>query len=289
MSSNLLKANYVSNEGQSARVIDSNRLVEERIQQLTAVIEEMPPESFEAEFAEGLDAAQVERLLADGEMTQEEAAAAVIHPQVQVDTAAIEQEARERADEIINQAKDEARQIIDDAISESNATHQKASEDGYSEGYNKGYTEGLQKNAAMEKQLQEQQAQMEAEYERQLEEIEPMFVDQLTSIYEHIFHVEFAGNKDIVFHLIQDAVRKIESSKDFIIHVSKEDYGYVSMQKKALLAGVAHAANVEIIEDMTLSEGECLIETGGGIFDCGLGTQLAGLEKELKLLSYTKE
>ena len=61
------------------------------------------------------------------------------------------------------------------------------------------------------------------------------------------------------------------------------------MQKKALLTGVAHAANVEIIEDMTLSEGECLIETGGGIFDCGLGTQLAGLKKELKLLSYTKE
>ena len=61
------------------------------------------------------------------------------------------------------------------------------------------------------------------------------------------------------------------------------------MQKKALLAGIAHAANVEIIEDVTLNEGECLIETGGGIFDCGLGTQLSGLEKELKLLSYVKE
>ncbi len=288
MSSNLLKANYVSNEGQETRVIDSNRLVEERIQQLAATIEEEPAETFESGFMEGLDAEQVERLLADGEITEAEAEA-VTHPMPAVDTAAIEQEARERAEEIVAQAKEEAKQIIDDAISESNATHQKASEDGYSEGYNKGYTEGLQKNAAMEKQLHEQQAQMEAEYERQLEEMEPMLVDRLTAIYEHVFHVQFAENKDIVFHLIQDAARKIESSKDFIIHVSKEDYGYVSMQKKALLAGVAHAANVEIVEDMTLSEGECLIETGGGIFDCGLGTQLAGLEKELKLLSYMKE
>ena len=288
MSSNLLKANYVSKEGQNTRVIDSNKLIEERIQQLAAVIEETPEENFETEFAEGLDASQVERLLADGEITEAEAAA-VMHPVVQVDTAAIEQEARDRAEEIVNQAKDEAKQIVDDAIAESNATYQKAAEDGYSEGYNKGYTEGLQKNAAMERQLHEQQIQMEAEYEKQLEELEPMFVDKLTDIYEHVFHVQFAENKDVVFHLIQDAVRKIESSKDFIIHVSKEDYGYVSMQKKALLAGIAHAANVEIIEDVTLNEGECLIETGGGIFDCGLGTQLSGLEKELKLLSYVKE
>lgn len=288
MSSNLLKANHVFNEGQNTRVIDSNKLIEERIQQLAAVIEETPEENFETEFVEGLDASQVERLLADGEITEEEASEAM-HLAVQVDPAAIEQEAIDRAAQIVNQAKDEAKQIIDDAIAESNATYQKATEDGYSEGYNKGYTEGLQKNAEMEKQLHEQQAQMEAEYEKQLEELEPMFVDKLTAIYEHVFHVQFAENKDVVFHLIQDAARKIESSKDFIIHVSKEDYGYVSMQKKALLAGIAHAANVEIIEDVTLNGGECLIETGGGIFDCGLGTQLYGLEKELKLLSYVKE
>ncbi len=286
MSNNLLKASYVTNEGNKTRVIDSNKLVEERIQLLATVIEESTDEDFEAEFAEGLDASQVERLLGEGEEADETEGA---HRVPHVDTAAIEQEARERAEEIVNMAKEEAKQIIDDAIAESNEVFRKASEDGYAEGHNKGYTEGLQKNAAMEKQLHEQQMQMDAEYEQKLTELEPMFVDKLTAIYEHVFHVQFAENKDVVFHLIQDAVRKIESSKNFIIHVSKEDFGYVSMQKKSLLAGIANAADIEIIEDMTIGEGECLIETGGGIFDCGLGTQLAGLTKELKLLSYIKE
>lgn len=40
------------------------------------------------------------------------------------------------------------------------------------------------------------------------------------------------------------------------------------------------------MKDITLGKGECLIETEGGIFDCGLGTQLSELRQKLKLLSY---
>ena len=45
-------------------------------------------------------------------------------------------------------------------------------------------------------------------------------------------------------------------------------------------------STVEIVEDMTLGKGECMIETESGIFDCGLGTQLSELRQKLKLLSY---
>ena len=46
---------------------------------------------------------------------------------------------------------------------------------------------------------------------------------------------------------------------------------------------------MEVIEDISLRKNECLIETEGGIFDCGLGTQLAELSRKLRLLSYEKE
>ena len=59
------------------------------------------------------------------------------------------------------------------------------------------------------------------------------------------------------------------------------------MQKKQFSGGaVAPNATVEIVNDITLGKGECLIETEGGIFDCGLGTQLSELRQKLKLLSY---
>ncbi len=62
------------------------------------------------------------------------------------------------------------------------------------------------------------------------------------------------------------------------------------MQKKEIQAeSVAGNATVEIIEDISLRKNECLIETEGGIFDCGLGTQLSELSRKLKLLSYEKD
>ena len=61
------------------------------------------------------------------------------------------------------------------------------------------------------------------------------------------------------------------------------------MQKKALTEGaVSGRGVVEIIEDVTLRKNECMIETDGGIFDCGLGTQLEGLTNKLKVLSFEK-
>ena len=46
------------------------------------------------------------------------------------------------------------------------------------------------------------------------------------------------------------------------------------------VSGISAADSTEIVEDMTLKPNECFIETGGGIFDCSLETQLSGLKRE---------
>ena len=90
----------------------------------------------------------------------------------------------------------------------------------------------------------------------------------------------------MIYYLIQSALKTIDASSGMMIHVSKDDYGFVSMQKRELLSGISGAENVEIVEDGTLQPNEAFIETGGGIFDCSLETQLKGLKKMLCLLSY---
>lgn len=115
-------------------------------------------------------------------------------------------------------------------------------------------------------------------------------MDTITGIYEHIFHVELNSYREILTYLISTTMRKIEGNRNFIIHVSKEDYPYVSMQKKQIAAGAtASNSSVEVVEDLTLGKNECLVETEGGIFDCGLGTQLKELGQKIRLLSYEKE
>ena len=59
--------------------------------------------------------------------------------------------------------------------------------------------------------------------------------------------------------------------------------------RKQIAAGtVAPGSTIDIVEDNTLSQNECLIETENGIFDCGLGTQLSELKQQLVLLSYER-
>lgn len=117
--------------------------------------------------------------------------------------------------------------------------------------------------------------------------MEPQLVEAITGIYEHVFSVELHSYRDILVHLIASTLRKAEGNKDFLVHVSREDYSYVSMQKKQLQAILAgNGVTLEVVEDMTIAKDECMIETEGALFDCGLGTQLEQLRCKLLLLAY---
>ena len=75
--------------------------------------------------------------------------------------------------------------------------------------------------------------------------------------------------------------------KNYLVHVSGTDYLYVKEHKEELLQETSgeHIV-IDIVEDHTMKETECTIETENGIYDCGLGTQLGELKKKLRLLSY---
>ena len=283
MSNNLLKSRYVMVESPERRVIDSNQQVADRIQELAAELEDA---SVDADgFSLGLNAEKVELLVHDDEEEGDTEPSSVIQA---ASTEELLASAQADADEIIEEAQAEAEQIISSANAEAEQIRALAEKEGHEKGYNEGYQAGLSEVESMRNEVMEKEKMLQEEYDKKIEELEPMFIDTLTDIYEHIFHVRFGDTKNVIFYLIQDAVRKVEGNSSFIIHVSKEDYGFVSMQKKELLAGASAADGAEIVEDMTLKPNECFIETGGGIFDCSLETQLAGLKRELKLLSYTK-
>ncbi|MCR4892458.1 MAG: hypothetical protein K5989_09790 [Lachnospiraceae bacterium] len=278
----MVKWNYVNFNEPKKLVIDSNRQIADRIE---ALAEEMASDNVSADdFSEGLAAEKVE-LLMDGEEEYAEDGSPLF---IQREPEPAVPDVQEQIDAMLSDARAEADSIIAGAKAEADNIRAIAEEDGRAKGYEEGYQSGMAETQALKEEYENLQASLESDYQKRISALEPMFIDTLTDIYEHIFHVRFAENKDIIFHLIQNAVRKVEGNSAFIIHVSKEDYGFVSMQKKELLSGISGAENAEIVEDMTLKPNECFIETGGGIFDCSLETQLSGLKKELKLLSYTQ-
>ena len=272
LSSNLLKKGFTKLSEDDARVIDTNELVAKRIRELSA---KMQKES-NTGFVSGLAADKVEAPVTDPEEEETDFTPSGNVIKAGEDLQKLKEDAEAEAQKIVEDARAQAESILQDARSQAEAERADIQEAARRQGQQEAQAEADRTEAARE-----------AEYQKRLDELEPEFVDTITGIYEHIFHVDLHSYREVLCYLISTTMRKSEDNRSFLIHVSKEDYPYVSMQKKQISVGaVAPNATVEIVKDITLGKGECLIETEGGIFDCGLGTQLAELRQKLKLLSY---
>lgn len=326
---NLLKRGWNTINEEQVKVIDSNALVEKRIKE-AAEMQTHNLEQIPVDMVDGIDAFTVASLIGDQENTKEgetenpegeleatdegeevdDGLEPLLFPKEEVGEEAGDEkgfrpsiikaaapssvlrmdEQEKEMQKKLQAAKEEAERILAEAEEKAEEIRWAAHEEGKKAGYNDGYADGLAQMVEKEKALKQKEAQIETEYQKKIDELEPQFVAALTEIYEHIFKVDLKEHREIIVHLISDTIRKTEGSKDFIIHVSKEDYPYVSMQKK-ILQSAANVPNatIEIVEDLTLEQSACMIETGGGIFDCGLGTELKELTAKLKLLSYEKK
>lgn len=289
LSSNIYKGScyYGEKNASHKRVIDTNELVAARLETLTELLKQKQgAASLTGEgFVQGLQAEDVSALLADGGVE-----GSTIIKAEQPDGSTLLQQAKEEAEALLSSARKQAEVIVAEAMEQAAVSKKNVLEEARMNGYREGINRAGKEVESMKAELAQQKQSMEEEYEARYESMEADLVEVITSIYEHIFQVELSSYREILVHLISTTMRKVEGSRSFIIHVSKEDYPFVSMQKKQLAAGIAAGSNaVDMVEDFTLGKGECFIEADGGIFDCGLGTQLKELRKKLKVLSYEKE
>lgn len=291
MSSNLLKCGYMNLQQEDKRIIDTNSLMEKRLAELAEQTSRAgrteQQTGGEDGFVSGLTA---DEIALDGLYTGEENGAEISGViKESVDTEKILERANEEARTILETAQKESIQILEEARQKAEQEKVRILAEAHKQGFEEGKRKAEEELASMQQELQRQEKQFEADYLQKVDELEPMFVDTITGIYEHIFQVELSSYREILVHLITSTIRNVEGARDFIVHVSGEDYPFVSMQKKQIMTGVPSAgATVEIVEDLTMGKNECLIETEGGLFDCGLGTQMEELNRKLRLLSYGK-
>jgi flagellar assembly protein FliH len=261
-------------EEKEKRVIDNNDRIRRRLAMLSR-----EQGGSEDGFVSGLAVADVVEV-------PEDATGNVI--KAQDEAKEILEQARAEAETIRAEAQAEANQIRLETQKQAEIEKQIVLDQAKQQGYDEGMARAQAHEKAMEQEYLEKARSLEGEYQRQIDVLEPAFVDTITGIYEHVFHVELSSYREILTALISDALHKLEGSRNFMIHVSKEDYPYVSLQKKQMLAGtVWENVNVDVVEDGALGKNACMIETENGIFDCGLDTQLSEIRKKLALLSWS--
>lgn len=286
MSSNFFKSSAVVQE-REVRIINSNEIVAKKLESIAQYVQEDTEGELENVFSEGIGATEVAVLLSDDE---EVAVASEGDSLTEKGSKADLQIASKTASDIIQQANDEAAQILANAHKEALDIKSEASRAGNEQGYAEGIKRGTDELNQKTKELEQIKKDLEADYRNVVEELEPRLVDVITDVYEHVLGLALEEHREVVIHLVNTTLFQMEGVKKFFLHVSKDDYPYVSMQKKELVAGTGIAVeNVEIVEDFSMKKGQCIIETDGAIFDCGFQTQMEELRKQLKLLSYEQK
>jgi len=300
---NIYKFNQVNLQTDDTLLIDNNEKIAKKIESLeTQMMKEVRYDGGGGAdpldgFSSGLDPDEVDALLGELENVPEEENR-MLPSQEQGESFEPFQDTGEalslisaQAQEILASARREADSIKSGALVEAQAEidnlRRSTYEEARTQGYDEGYHEAIEQVERQKQQLAEERKQLEEEYQELVRGLEPKFVEMLTDIYEKVFQIDLQKEHDIIMHLIASTMHKIEGNSSYLIHVSKEDYPYVNMKKnETLLSSVSANASVELVEDMTLGPNDCIIETDGGIFDCGLGTQLEELTQKLRLLSY---
>ena len=282
MSSNLLKRGFTKLVEEDTRVINTNDLVAKRIRELSVKMQQGEGTG----FVSGLTADKVDSLVADTEAEGDPQTSGNVIKAGE-DLQKLKEDAEAEARRILEDAKAQAESILKEAKEQAEARKADVLEQARQQGRQEAKAEADRAEAQRASEYQKKLAGLDTEYQKRIDELEPEFVDTITGIYEYIFHVDLHSYREVLCYLISSTMRKTEDNRSFLVHVSKEDYPYVSMQKRQIMAeATAPNSTVEVVEDMTLGKGECLIETDNGIFDCGLGTQLSELRQKLKLLSY---
>ncbi len=196
----------------------------------------------------------------------------------------MEKAIRTQADVILEQARAQGEQVKAKARQQAEEECELIREAARREAYEEGRTQLEQDREAQEMAFAERERQLTAEFERMASELEPKAVEVVVGLLENLTGVCLESRKGIVSYLVTKALTDADRSNMFLIKVSKDDLEEVKGISDSLRALFEREVTLEVVQDVLLKKGECMIETDSNIIDCSLGTQLEGLIEDIRLL-----
>lgn len=185
--------------------------------------------------------------------------------------------------EIIQQnARAEAEKIIQEATQQAEEIKTQAAEEGRQAGIEQGRAEGAEQIRQEQQQIildanakaQETVEATRNEYLETITKAENTIAEMVLQIANKILPQHFIDMPQMILPLVQNAIAKVSDQPQVAVHVSPDAYGLVLMAKSELQAGLEGKAELTVISDETLHEGDCLVESPNGTVDAKLSTQL---------------
>lgn len=201
-----------------------------------------------------------------------------------VDFARKEKESKEKAEEILREAEETSRTLIQQAIDRAKSKENEIFFAAREQGYQEGYELAIEEVKKKEQELLSEKDALRKQYDEEVEALLPKFTDLIIKYTERLTGILADDYESVIYNILASAIMNAEPSKRYLIYVPKEQYKYVLSKEDYIREVVGDHSVFEIISDSTLSVNSCKIETESYVIDTGLDTRLMTLTNSLKLL-----
>jgi len=168
------------------------------------------------------------------------------------------------AEKILAEARENARELLDKAKADAAGIREEARRAGYEEGLT---------------QLTQTIHDAKTQYGRMLNNSEQEMLKLSLKIAERIIGRCVEVEPHMMLEIIHKAIESLKYQKEIRIRVNPEDLGYPKDNKMELYTMLGESKEIEIVEDLLVGRGGCIIDTEIGTIDARLETQLRVVEK----------
>jgi flagellar assembly protein FliH len=124
--------------------------------------------------------------------------------------------------------------------------------------------------------------------ERIIKESEEELLKLAFMVAKKIIRQEIKHDRQILTHLVSEALRVFPEQQDIVVCLHPEDYKVISSNKELFLAGIGDERQITLKSDEATTLGGCVVESSTGVIDARIEAQLdeiyRGLIEERNML-----
>lgn len=171
------------------------------------------------------------------------------------------------AEQIINTAREQAQQIIEQA------------KEAYEQEKQRGYQDGLDESKVEQA---DQMLKVVSRTINYLSDVEQTMADILLSGVKKIIG-EF-DQEQLAVSLVKNALQHVRNEKQVSIRIPPSQYNMVKARLNDILTDYKGVGFVDLVADQRLSTGDCIMESEIGVVDASVDVQLRALQKRFSQL-----
>lgn len=191
--------------------------------------------------------------------------------------------AKVEADYIVKEALLEAKEIVTKASVEVQELRDKTLIEAENEGYNAGITKAREEYEGLLQEAKEIKEQAGMEYKQILDSLEADAVNTILDIARKVISKELQYKENVLL-LVREAFEKCSKDRKAVLKLSEKDYDYVNENMDQLMSMLQRSEDIELKKDLSLNEGDCVIDTPYGSIDASAGTKFEKIENDFREL-----